>query len=80
MKPGWGTSCRSFPPISRASTKPCGQLFFPFFRATFYRWAQLYPEVCADCADAPEVLAVGDLHVENFRNVARLRSPLGLGH
>jgi hypothetical protein len=39
---------------------------FPFFRATFYRWAQLFPEVCADCADAPVLLAVGDLHVENF--------------
>lgn len=39
---------------------------FPFFRATFYRWAQIWPEVCADCAQAPELLAVGDLHVENF--------------
>ncbi len=39
---------------------------FPFFRATFYRWSQLFPEVCAECADAPQVLAVGDLHVENF--------------
>jgi hypothetical protein len=39
---------------------------FPFFRATFYRWAQLWPEVCPDLAAAPAVLAVGDLHVENF--------------
>jgi uncharacterized protein (DUF2252 family) len=39
---------------------------FPFLRATFYRWAEIWPEVCADCAEAPEVLAVGDLHVENF--------------
>ncbi len=39
---------------------------FSFFRATFYRWAQLYPEVCPDCAAAPHLLAVGDLHVENF--------------
>ena len=39
---------------------------FPFFRATFYRWAQLYPEVCPECARAPQLLAVGDLHVENF--------------
>jgi hypothetical protein len=39
---------------------------FPFFRATFYRWAQLYPEVCPECSEAPELLAVGDLHVENF--------------
>ncbi|MGC1483293.1 MAG: DUF2252 family protein [Candidatus Acidiferrum sp.] len=39
---------------------------FPFFRATFYRWLQIWPEVCADLAKAPRVLAVGDLHIENF--------------
>jgi len=39
---------------------------FPFFRATFYRWMQVWPEACSDLADAPVVLAVGDLHVENF--------------
>jgi len=39
---------------------------FPFFRATFYRWAQWWPIVCGEVARAPEVLAVGDLHVENF--------------
>jgi hypothetical protein len=39
---------------------------FPFFRATFYRWAQLFPEVCPEFAAVLEVLAVGDLHVENF--------------
>jgi hypothetical protein len=39
---------------------------FPFFRATFYRWMQVWPESCSDLADAPVVLAVGDLHVENF--------------
>ena len=39
---------------------------FPFLRATFYRWAQIWPKVCANLAPAPAVLAVGDLHVENF--------------
>ncbi len=39
---------------------------FPFFRATFYRWVQLWEEICPDDAKAPSVLAVGDLHVENF--------------
>ena len=42
------------------------QDIFPFLRATFYRWMQLWPKVCADAARAPRVLAVGDLHVENF--------------
>jgi hypothetical protein len=39
---------------------------FPFLRATFYRWMQVWPEVCPDLWKAPRVLAVGDLHVENF--------------
>ncbi|MFZ0420108.1 MAG: DUF2252 family protein [Candidatus Sulfotelmatobacter sp.] len=39
---------------------------FPFFRATYYRWAQLWPQICPELAKAPHVLAVGDLHVENF--------------
>jgi Uncharacterized protein conserved in bacteria (DUF2252) len=39
---------------------------FPFFRATFYRWLQLWPELCAEAAGAPKVLGIGDIHIENF--------------
>src|SRR5262245_31507965 len=39
---------------------------FVFLRATFYRWAQRFPEVCPKTADAPTVLSIGDLHLENF--------------
>lgn len=39
---------------------------FAFLRATFYRWVQLFPEICPELFQAPQVLAVGDLHVENF--------------
>jgi hypothetical protein len=39
---------------------------FPFLRATFYRWAQIWVDAVGDAARAPSVLAVGDLHVENF--------------
>jgi hypothetical protein len=39
---------------------------FAFFRATFYRWLQKWHEHCQDVAKAPKVLAVGDLHIENF--------------
>jgi len=39
---------------------------FPFFRATFYRWAQVWSGICGEAAKAPRALAVGDLHVENF--------------
>jgi len=39
---------------------------FSFFRATFYRWLQVWDEVCADLRRVPQLLSVGDLHVENF--------------
>lgn len=39
---------------------------FPFLRATFYRWVELFREACPDLATAPRLLAVGDLHIENF--------------
>jgi hypothetical protein len=39
---------------------------FLFFRGSFYRWAQLWPEVCPELRSAPKVLAVGDLHVGSF--------------
>src|SRR5882672_8641760 len=39
---------------------------FPFLRATFYRWAATWRALAGDVAAAPTVLAVGDLHVENF--------------
>ena len=39
---------------------------FIFLRATFFRWAQRIEKVCPDLAEAPAVLSVGDVHVENF--------------
>ena len=41
---------------------------FPFLRATFYRWVEQWPAVCAklQARDQDVLLAVGDLHVENF--------------
>ena len=39
---------------------------FSFLRGSFYRWAELWPEELPDLASAPRVLAVGDLHVENY--------------
>jgi Uncharacterized protein conserved in bacteria (DUF2252) len=37
-----------------------------FLRGTFYRWTQLFPEVCKDAANSVNVLAVGDLHIASF--------------
>ena len=39
---------------------------FQFLRATYYRWAQVWSAICPDCAAAPTVLSVGDLHVDSF--------------
>ena len=39
---------------------------FLFLRGTFYRWAQLWPVLCAELCGAPTVLSVGDLHVNSF--------------
>ncbi len=39
---------------------------FKFLRATYYRWAQIWPATCPDLAKDVVALAVGDLHVENF--------------
>lgn len=39
---------------------------FLFLRGTFYRWAQLWPDVCSELCRGPKVLAVGDLHVGSF--------------
>jgi hypothetical protein len=39
---------------------------FSFLRATFYRWMQLFPVLCPKPGEAPTLLAVGDLHVENY--------------
>src|SRR3984893_5432546 len=37
-----------------------------FLRGTFYRWAQMFPEVCPELARSTQVLAVGDLHIASF--------------
>jgi Uncharacterized protein conserved in bacteria (DUF2252) len=39
---------------------------FVFLRATFFRWAGRIEALCPDLANAPAVLSIGDLHIENF--------------
>jgi len=39
---------------------------FCFLRATYYRWVMQFPELNQEISKAPSVLAVGDLHLENF--------------
>lgn len=39
---------------------------FVFLRGTYWRWAEIVPDVLPELMDAPQVLAVGDIHLENF--------------
>ena len=39
---------------------------FVFLRATYWRWAETILDVCPDLASGPPVLAVGDIHLENY--------------
>jgi hypothetical protein len=39
---------------------------FVFLRATYWRWAEIIFELCPELSNAPCVLAVGDIHIENF--------------
>jgi hypothetical protein len=39
---------------------------FVFLRATYWRWAEVILTACDDLADAPQAVAVGDIHLENF--------------
>lgn len=63
----WVASCISLDrPALSFKHKQMTLALFPFFRATFYRWVQTWREVAGDAAVAPSLLAVGDLHLENF--------------
>src|SRR5579883_2499067 len=61
-----GSHLRLLPEDLKLKHEAMREAPFPFLRATYYRWAQIWAEVCGDAARAPEVLAVGDLHIENF--------------
>ena len=64
---GWMRSCTAVVSSGlRSKHEQMKESPFQFFRGTFYRWAQLWPSICAELCDAPKVLAVGDLHVNSF--------------
>jgi Uncharacterized protein conserved in bacteria (DUF2252) len=50
----------------RAKHRAMAAAPFPFLRATFYRWVPLWREACPELAETPRLMAVGDLHAENF--------------
>jgi hypothetical protein len=64
---GWMRSCTAVVSSDlRSKHEQMKESPFLFLRGTFYRWAQLWPAICAELFNAPKVLAVGDLHVNSF--------------
>ncbi len=61
-----GRRLQILPADLRLKHRRMGDDPFSFLRATFYRWAETWPRVCDELTRAPQVLGVGDLHVENF--------------
>ncbi|MBB3460876.1 DUF2252 family protein [Rhizobium sp. BK377] len=51
--------------IDEKHRKMCGEAF-AFLRATYWRWAEIIYEVRPELADMPQVLSIGDTHLENF--------------
>lgn len=39
---------------------------FSFLRGTYWRWAETILDICPDLKSAPQILAIGDTHLENF--------------
>jgi hypothetical protein len=39
---------------------------FDFLRATYFRWALTIETLCRRLASAPQVLCIGDIHIENY--------------
>ena len=39
---------------------------FVFLRATYWRWCEIILDICPELGSVPEVLAIGDTHLENF--------------
>ncbi len=52
--------------IKHKHKKKMTESAFAFLRATYFRWAKKIGSWCPEVMDAPSVLAVGDLHLENF--------------
>src|SRR5579862_1064511 len=63
----WMRSCTTLvEPHLQSKHAQMKDALFSFFRGSFYRWAQLFPELCPDLRSDPKVVGVGDLHVSSF--------------
>lgn len=63
----WMRSCATVIEADlRSKHQKMKQAPFLFLRGTFYRWIQIWPEICPEVCSAPKVLASGDVHVGSF--------------
>ena len=60
------TQCDVVPDDIAEKHKQMKESAFVFLRATYFRWAKQIGKVCPQLMDAPQILSVGDLHLENF--------------
>src|SRR4051794_23662150 len=60
------TQCDVVDKDIRTKHKAMRESAFTFLRATYFRWARQIPQLCPELMDAPRLLCVGDLHLENF--------------
>jgi hypothetical protein len=60
------TQCDVIPEDIADKHKQMKQSAFVFLRATYFRWAKQIGKWCPQLMDAPQILSVGDLHLENF--------------
>ena len=60
------TQCDIVAKDTKAKHKLMKDSAFMFLRATYFRWAGQIGKVCPELMDAPQLLCVGDLHLENF--------------
>jgi hypothetical protein len=60
------TQCTVVEADLRLKHRKMRETAFVFLRGTYFRWAKGIEELCPELAGAPAVLAVGDLHLENF--------------
>jgi hypothetical protein len=61
-----GTQCDVVKADLKIKHRRMAESAFLFLRATYFRWAKKIEEILPELAEAPEVLAVGDAHLENF--------------
>ena len=65
-KPGWRAQCDVVKADIDYKHHRMKKSAFIFLRATYFRWAKKIGDWCPQLMDAPPVLSVGDLHLENF--------------